>query len=55
MFSCLSKEEVTKYSISEDILEVRDALAHGRLVAPDPPELPYALGISDSHRMGKLK
>jgi hypothetical protein len=43
MFSCLSKEEVTKYSISEDILEVRDALAHGRLVAPDPPELPYAL------------
>jgi hypothetical protein len=41
--SCLSKEEVTKYSISEDILEVRDALAHGRLVAPDPPELPYTL------------
>jgi hypothetical protein len=40
---CLSKEEVTKYSISEDIIEVRDALAHGRLVAPDPPELPYTL------------
>ena len=41
--SCLSSEEVTKYFISEDILEVRDALAHGRLVTPDPPELPYTL------------
>jgi hypothetical protein len=41
--SCLSKEEVTKYSISENIVEVRDALAHGRLLAPDPPELPYTL------------
>jgi hypothetical protein len=41
--SSLKQEEVPKYSISEDIVETRDAIAHGRLVAPDPPALPYTL------------
>ena len=41
--SGLKQEELTKYSISEDIVEIRDAIAHGRLLAPDPPSLPYTL------------
>jgi len=41
--SGLSQEERPKYAISEDIVEMRDAIAHGRLVAPDPPSLPYTL------------
>jgi hypothetical protein len=41
--SGLSKEERPKYGITEEIVEIRDAIAHGRLVAPDPPELPYTL------------
>jgi hypothetical protein len=41
--SCLKQEELSKYSISEGIVEIRDAIAHGRLFAPDPPSLPYTL------------
>lgn len=41
--SALTKDEREKYEISEDNAEIRDTIAHGRLVAPDPPSLPYTL------------
>jgi len=41
--SSLTKEEVPKYGITNNIVEIRDAIAHGRLVAPQPPGLPYTL------------
>lgn len=41
--SNLSKEELPKYEISNQVVEIRDAFAHGRLVAPEPPKPPYTL------------
>jgi hypothetical protein len=41
--SGLKQEEFKRYSISEEVVDIRDAIAHGRLIAPDPPSLPYTL------------
>lgn len=41
--SGLTKNELPKFSISGDVVEIRDAIAHGRLIAPDPPSLPFTL------------
>lgn len=41
--SCLTSEERAKFEIGENIAEIRDTVAHGRLVAPEPPSLPYTL------------
>jgi hypothetical protein len=41
--SCLTQDEVKKFWISEEIVDIRDAIAHGRLVAPEPPSVPYTL------------
>jgi hypothetical protein len=41
--SNLTKEERVKYEVSEDNAEIRDTIAHGRLIAPDPPTLPYTM------------
>ncbi len=41
--SNLSKEERLKYEVSEDNADIRDTIAHGRLIAPDPPTLPYTM------------
>ena len=39
----LSEKEVKEYKISENNADVRDAIAHARLIAPDPPSLPYTM------------
>jgi len=53
--SCLTKEEFAEYSITEDIVEVRDALAHGRLLAREPPKLPYTLWNFKEQSNGKVE
>jgi hypothetical protein len=40
--SALSKQE-SEFAISEESAEIRDAIAHGRLIAPDPPSLPFTM------------
>jgi len=46
--SSLSKEELSKFRISDDVVEIRDAIAHGRLIAPEPPSCPTRFGSSAS-------
>ena len=41
--SNLTKEERLKFEVSEDNAEIRHTIAHGRLIAPDPPTLPYTM------------
>jgi hypothetical protein len=41
--SNLTKDELPKFRISDDVVEIRDAIAHGRLIALQPPKLPYTL------------
>jgi hypothetical protein len=41
--SGLTKEELPRSQILNGVVEIRDAIAHGRLVGPEPPQLPYTL------------